>query len=236
MTIVAAVSEQVEPVVKDEIIVHAAERFDVEVTIPEDSEIGSTSWIRANTLESRKQGYQNGIRAILYVVDPNNFDQIDSNPVPDPEEDIETNTDTTHQLTYNCYSHIETKEKRGGRGCIPVSALRLKDGGTSHAAKIAAEAASAPYEVHMIDLQFRYQKQSYLSWLEFWQLLTLSLVLIFIQSANPQFAHFVRIDNGKWNQHAMNHHSMLLPEYTAEKMLHPNAAVLNVQAGAREPY
>lgn len=59
-----------------------------------------------------------------------------------------------------------------------MSALRLKDGGTSHAAKIAAEAASAPYEVHMIDWQFRYQKQSYLSWLEFWQLLTLSLVLI----------------------------------------------------------
>lgn len=94
------------------IIVHAAECFDIEVTIPEDSEIGSTSWIRVNTLESRKQGYQNGIPAILYVVDPNNFDQIDSNPVPDPEEDIETNTDTTHQLTYNTATATLKPRKR----------------------------------------------------------------------------------------------------------------------------
>jgi FtsP/CotA-like multicopper oxidase with cupredoxin domain len=157
MTIVAADSEQVEPVIADEIIVHAAERFDVEVAIPEDAEIGSTRWIRADTLESRKQGYQNGIRAILRVVDPNKSDKIDSASVPDPETAIETTIDHSQQLTYNCYSHVETKEKRGEGGCIPVSALRLKDGGTSRAAKIAAEAAFVPYEAHVIDWQFRYQ-------------------------------------------------------------------------------
>lgn len=46
--------------------------------------------------------------------------------------------------------------------------------------------------------------------------------------------HFVRIDDGKWNQHVMHQgHSMLLPEYDAETMLHSNGAVLNVEAGVR---
>lgn len=155
MTIVAADSEPVEPVVVDEIILHAAERFDVEVTIPEDAKIGSTSWIRADTLESRKQGYQNGIRAIMHVVDANNSDPIDSSSVPDPDAPIETAVDHKTRLTYNYYSFVETEEKSGQGDCIPVSALHLKDGGTSHSAKVAAEAALAPFESHVIDWQFR---------------------------------------------------------------------------------
>ena len=56
----------------------------------------------------------------------------------------------------------------------------------------------------------------------------------FTISASPQFAHFVRIDGGKWLQHAMNHaHSMLVPDYNSETMLHSNGAVLNVEAGVR---
>ncbi len=58
MTVVAADSEQVQPYNVDEVILHAAERFDVEITIPPNTSIGSTYWIRADTLESEKQGYQ----------------------------------------------------------------------------------------------------------------------------------------------------------------------------------
>lgn len=155
MTIVAADSEPVEPVDADEVIIHAAERFDVLVTIPEDAEVGSTSWIRADTLESRKQGYQNGIRAILHIVDPNASDSIDVNAIPDPKTAIETTADHKSKLTYNCYSSIESTEKSADGDCLPVSALRLKDGGTSHGAQAAAKAALAPVEAHVVDWQFR---------------------------------------------------------------------------------
>lgn len=62
----------------------------------------------------------------------------------------------------------------------------------------------------------------------------MSFILTLSLSSSPQFAHFVRIDGGKWNQHAMHQgHSMLLPDYDASTMLHPHAAVLNVQANVR---
>ena len=155
MTIIAADSEPVEPVEVDEIIVHAAERFDVEVTIPNDAPIGSTSWIRADTLERRDQGYQNGIRAILHVVDPNNTNPVDANKVPDPDASIETNIDHKTRLTHNCYSFTESNEISGEGGCLPVSALHLQEGTVSYASKAAAEAAVVPFEAHIIDWQFR---------------------------------------------------------------------------------
>jgi hypothetical protein len=40
------------------VIVHAAERFDVEISIPADLTVGERFWIRADTLESTLQGYQ----------------------------------------------------------------------------------------------------------------------------------------------------------------------------------
>jgi hypothetical protein len=205
MTLVAADSEPIEPVEVDEVILHAAERFDVRITIPEDSEIGSRSWIRADTLESRAQGYQNGIRAILHIVDPNESTSVVSDAVPDPNNPIETTFDHRERLTYNCYSRVEALEASNDGGCLPVSVLPLESGGTSHGAVEAAKAASAPVETHIVDWQF---------------------------SASPQFAHFVRIDGGTWFQFSMfEGHSMLLPDYDAESMLHPNGAVLNVDAG-----
>lgn len=152
MTILAADSEPVEPVVAiDEIIMHTAERFDVEITIPQDAEVGSTSWIRADTLESQKQGYQNGIRAIIYVVDWNETSTVDPHTIPDPQADVETKDDHNNKITYNCHSHTEAEQG----GCFPVSALSLKDGEASYAAKTATETASAPVEAHVIDWQFR---------------------------------------------------------------------------------
>jgi FtsP/CotA-like multicopper oxidase with cupredoxin domain len=57
MTIVAADSEPVVPYEVDEVILHSAERFDVEIDIPLDM-ANTTVWIRADTLESIEQGYQ----------------------------------------------------------------------------------------------------------------------------------------------------------------------------------
>ena len=58
MEIVAADSEPVKPYVVDEVILHAAERFDVVVAIPPDTPTNTSMWIRADTLESVNQGYQ----------------------------------------------------------------------------------------------------------------------------------------------------------------------------------
>ena len=152
MTIIAADSEPVEPVVDvDEVILHAGERFDVEITISDSFELGSTHWIRADTLESREQGYQNGIRAILYIADPNDSDPLDPDSIHDPPTDIATTSDHNTKLTYNCYSRNEAE--RGG--CFPVSALKVKDGAMSYASKTAAEGSAAPMEAHVIDWQFR---------------------------------------------------------------------------------
>ena len=66
MTIVAADSETVKPYEVDEVILHAAERFDVEITIPSDFTGGERFWIRADTLESTKQGYQVSICVVSF--------------------------------------------------------------------------------------------------------------------------------------------------------------------------
>ena len=70
MTIVAADSEPVNPYEVDEVIVHAAERFDVEISIPADLTVGERFWIRADTLESTLQGYQvrNECMAFVYSI------------------------------------------------------------------------------------------------------------------------------------------------------------------------
>jgi len=58
MRIVAADSEPVEPYEVDEVILHAGERFEVEISVPTEFKGGESFWIRADTLESTKQGYQ----------------------------------------------------------------------------------------------------------------------------------------------------------------------------------
>ena len=66
MKIVAADSEPVKPFEVDEVILHSAERFDVEITIPSNIPTNSSIWIRADTMESEEQGYQ--VRRSLYVL------------------------------------------------------------------------------------------------------------------------------------------------------------------------
>jgi len=46
LTVLAADSEPVFPVVMDEVILHTAERFEVEVSIPQDAALGDSWWIK----------------------------------------------------------------------------------------------------------------------------------------------------------------------------------------------
>ena len=48
LTVVAADSEPVYPVVMDEVILHTAERFEVEVTIPQNAAVGESWWIKVS--------------------------------------------------------------------------------------------------------------------------------------------------------------------------------------------
>ncbi len=127
MTVVAADSSPVAPYRVDEVIMHNAERFDVEIKIPDDLVPGDTFWIRADTLESRNHGYQNGVRAILYVVD--NIDETNAlydEDIMDPTGDIaKAPIPAEERISMNCYSNMEIefafKNKEGA--CLPITAL-----------------------------------------------------------------------------------------------------------------
>ena len=125
MKIVAADSHPVTPYEVDEVIIHNAERFDVEVSIPDDVVSGDVFWIRADTLEARKHGYQNGVRAILHVVDNMaEANALSDHDVMDPKEDI-----IKASTPVNCYSSIEHEEAATNRkgSCLPITALRSLD-------------------------------------------------------------------------------------------------------------
>lgn len=208
-TVVAADSEEVEPYEVDEVILHAAERFDVEIDIPADAEIGSTSWIRADTLESHKQGYRNGIRAVLHITDENQEQPAKDEDVLDPTSPIVTQHDSLDRSTMNCVSRYESEQKGPDGSCVPITDLKYR----SHKSACENEAdcsgsvtASQEFETHTIDFEW---------------------------SSPPQFAHFTRIDGDRWLQHAHKSSvSMVDPTYDATRDLHPNAAVLNVDSNS----
>ena len=124
MKIIAADSTPVHPTVVDEIILHNAERFDVEITISEELSSGDTFWIRADTVEDQNQGYENGIRAILHVVDDmEDANQLSDDNILDPTEDIVNSKVPVEELiTMNCYSAAEIKaaERSQKGGCLPI--------------------------------------------------------------------------------------------------------------------
>ncbi|VEU38467.1 unnamed protein product [Pseudo-nitzschia multistriata] len=207
-TIVAADSEPVEPYVVDEVILHTAERFDVEIEVPANAKVGSTSWIRADTLESFEQGYKNGIRAILYIVDDEDEQPFKDEEVLDPLLPIATEYNSLDRVTMNCLSTYEAEEKGPNGGCIPITKLRH----INHRRNLEREdpygysssAFSQEYEVHTIDFEW---------------------------SASPQFAHFTSIDEGPWLQHSLDaSNSMMHTSFDLAEDLHPHAAVLNVEA------
>jgi len=79
-------SQPVEAYTVDEVVVHVGERFDVEVNIFNDVEEGEGYWIRASSLESQSQRFENGIRAIMRVSDLQSI-PLDED-VPDPGESV----------------------------------------------------------------------------------------------------------------------------------------------------
>lgn len=153
MKIVASDSEPVEPVVVDEVFLHTAERFDVEVTIPDDWAAGQSFWIRADTVESAYQGYQNGIRAILKVASGDDYDS--SEQVYDPiTGDIRSSIERSHNhVTMNCFNR-ETFERapHGGR-CLPISALSHEQSSLISQSKSYSNMDDA--KVHFIDSHFQ---------------------------------------------------------------------------------
>jgi hypothetical protein len=169
MTVVAADSEPVVPLEVDQVILHAAERFDVEITIPPNAKSGETFWIKADTLESTTQGYQNGIRAIL-IVDPESPDDIHDEHVQAPRAPIDTVTPVEDLVTLNCYSQKEVKNSGSDGGCLPITALQSK-------AAQAAEDNPSP-EVHTVDFAFyTTPQQSHFVRIDH---------SLFLQHANPQ--------------------------------------------------
>ncbi len=221
MTITAADSHPVVPYEVDEIILHTAERFDVEVKISESWESGDVFWIRADTLESRKHGYQNGVRAILHVVD-NMAEVIDlrDDDIMDPTDNItEASTPVEHRNTMNCYSNVEREEaaKNGIGACLPITALtssfapnNQQENETRRTKSVTARDAQAVSDtgerggavVRTVDFDF---------------------------NKAPLHAWFVRIENENWYQHTLrNNLHLLRPSFNPSRELHPHTAVMNV--------
>lgn len=111
LTVVAADSNPIEPYTVDSIVLHVGERFDVEVST-NDLTDGESYWIVADTLESRLQGYQNGIRAIMRV---SSDDTLISDDALDLLSSItESKSVEEGAKVLNCYN---------ADNCIPVTAL-----------------------------------------------------------------------------------------------------------------
>jgi FtsP/CotA-like multicopper oxidase with cupredoxin domain len=209
MTVVAADSEPVVPLDVDQVILHAAERFDVEITIPPTAKLGETFWIKADTLESTSQGYQNGIRAVLQIVDLESSDDIHDDDVQDPRTPVDSLTHVEDVVTLNCYSQNEVKSAGSNGGCLPITTLKYYSIDHEETAVMASNPAQAAEdnpspEVHTVDFAF---------------------------SPPPQFAHFVRIDNSPFLlQHTNPRGSMLHPSFDSSTDMHPHSAVLHVAA------
>mmetsp|Transcript_29962 Transcript_29962/g.55135 ORF Transcript_29962/g.55135 Transcript_29962/m.55135 type:complete len:1142 (-) Transcript_29962:1277-4702(-) len=207
MKVIAADSEPVEPLVVDEVFIHVAERFDVEVTIPKDWAEGDSFWIRADSAESTHQGYQNGIRAILSVIaDDSGSTKTDAvlfshkKGVHDPEANIRSpivrNDD---HVTLNCFEKESFGEFSPGGRCLQIT--KLSQSKTSNERRMQSYTEEEA-EVHFIDSHFQ---------------------------PPPQFSHFMRLDDGPFYQHVNPLKSMLDPSFQQDDM-HPNAAVLHVPA------
>ena len=209
MSVVAADSGPVAPYEVDEVIIHNAERFDIIIKIPGDLKTGESFWIRADTLESRSHGYQNGIRAIMHVVD--NMEEANTlhdNDIMDPKGDIIKGLTTAEERrTMNCYSNMEMdKAAKTGKGaCLPITALT----------KPPLDLLHKPQEVH--------DQQD----------IDVTAVVVrtvdFDFNAPPLHAHFTRVGDGNWYQHTLRKNiHFLASEFNLDHDAHPNTAIMDV--------
>jgi len=147
MIVVGADSDPVEPYEVTHLIIHAAERFDVMVTIPAIYSLGETFWIKADTLESQMQGYQNGVRAILHIADSTNSlgVNISDAEIPDPKDDITIQKGVEEVPTMNCYDHTVLNSEKW---CLPLTKLTSKKSRTM-------KSIEADIETHTVDFHFQ---------------------------------------------------------------------------------
>ena len=158
MKVIAADSEPVEPVVVDGVFVHVAERFDIEVTIPDSAE--GQYWIRADSIESAYQGYQSGVRAILNVVSGNGSstkrsDSLFSHQkeVYDPEANIRSPIGRSDDhVTLNCFERKRYDGVPYGGKCLPITTLSQRE--TSKERRLQSYREEEA-EVHFIDSHFQ---------------------------------------------------------------------------------
>jgi len=210
MVIIAADSHPVIPYEVDEVILHNAERFNVNITIPDNFSHGDRLWIRADTLETRNNGFQNGIRAILHVVEEiDDYDTPDDSSVIDPIEDIaEGPIPPGDRRTMNCYSNLEMVEaKKNGRGgCFPITVLEALSEKELKLDKLEVVDESTTTAFHTVD---------------------------FDVNPAPLHAYFTRIGNGNWYQHTLNSKTHFLkPDFDPINDMHPNSAIMDVPAYA----
>ena len=119
-------------------MLHVGERFDVEISIYNDVQEGESYWIRADTLESQSQGFQNGIRAIMRVSDPQFIPLAEE--VPDPPQSIVAPVSRYRNTkTLNCYT--------SSSGCIPITSLNPLS--INHAKN------DTESEIHTVDTYFQ---------------------------------------------------------------------------------
>lgn len=170
--------------------------------MPNDLPIGSSLWIRADTLESRHQGYSNGIRALLHIVESeDDIASIDINTITDPLEPIEKAGSVEDKLTMNCYSKNEIVNAGPNGGCLPIMELQRRQNDIEH---YDFDSSDDNADVHLIDFDSR---------------------------PPPQYSHFVRFDGGpSFTQHLHPHSgSMFSPSFDMQS-LHPHTNVLHLPA------
>ena len=211
MKVVAADSNPVTPYEVDDVILHNAERFDVEVQIPDTYISGDTYWIRADTIESHSHGYQNGIRAILHVVDEmDEVDVLDDNHILDPKDNIASDhTSKKDRTAINCYSNLKHEEttKTNKGVCLPITVLQSHETHNHHndnARQLIS--AGVPTVVRTVDFDL---------------------------NNPPLHAHFTRVENGNWYQHTLSSKSHVLrPDFEPGRDLHPHTAIMYVPSYA----
>lgn len=190
----------------DEVIMHNAERFDVEIEIPQDLEPGTSIWIRADTLEARKMGYESGIRGILHVVaQEQDVETMVDNDIADPKGDIKNPPKPVEELvTMNCYSKLEKEAAKasGKGGCHNIETLEvyLPPKWNRGLHSVGHASATVDFDV----------------------------------TGTPLHAHFARIHDeevvGKpnWIQFVESSSHVLRPDFDPDRDLHPHTNMMHV--------
>ena len=198
LTVVAADSNPTEPYTVDSVVLHVGERFDIEVNTHHSED--DMFWILVDTLGSQRQGYENGIRAILRVSSDEiltNEDVLSQSSIESPTTIVSERNDTK---VLNCYR---------ARDCIPITALSpLASTSTGSMERNGLEFSSGvglqnnvASEIHFVETHFQ---------------------------AVPQYAHFVRVDKSYWIQNDFPPAAMISRGFRPENSVHPHSVPLEL--------